>query len=389
MALITCVECKNTVSDLAAFCPHCGYPINSQPITNKSHNKPNRPHKYHRLPNGYGSIKKLTGKRRRPYVAYPPVKDYLDSGSAVKRNALGYFETYQEAMDCLVEFNKNPYDVDEINATFKKVYDAMYAEKYNDPKKSYSRSSQKGYEQGIKHCKPLWDRKIREIKSEEMQSILDNCDKKHATIENVKRVMTHTFRFALKKDIINKDYSKFIQIKQPDDDESGVPFTEEEIKTLWENVADDNVKVVLFMIYTGVRVSELNTMTFHDTYMIGGLKTEAGKQRIIPYCEFIKEFLPLIQSIDLRGNYIREEIFHPTMRKYGMTMSSKNTTHTPHDARHTFGWLCDKYKVDKLSKKKMIGHTFDEDIDESVYGHRTLEELISEINKIKMPKTAK
>ena len=31
MALITCPECHGQVSDKAAVCPHCGYPIGEQP----------------------------------------------------------------------------------------------------------------------------------------------------------------------------------------------------------------------------------------------------------------------------------------------------------------------------------------------------------------------
>lgn len=32
MALITCPECHGQVSDKAAACPHCGYPINQRPV---------------------------------------------------------------------------------------------------------------------------------------------------------------------------------------------------------------------------------------------------------------------------------------------------------------------------------------------------------------------
>ena len=57
--------------------------------------------------------------------------------------------------------------------------------------------------------------------------------------------------------------------------------------------------------------------------------------------------------------------------------------HTPHDCRHTFSWLCDKYEVDRFSKKLMLGHALGNDVTDAVYGHRTVEELRSEIHKIR------
>lgn len=38
--------------------------------------------------------------------------------------------------------------------------------------------------------------------------------------------------------------------------------------------------------------------------------------------------------------------------KFNDALSSIGITgHTPHDCRHTFSWLCDKYHVDSLAKK--------------------------------------
>ena len=55
--------------------------------------------------------------------------------------------------------------------------------------------------------------------------------------------------------------------------------------------------------------------------------------------------------------------------------------HTPHDCRHTFSALCEKYKVSENDRKRMLGHALD--LTNGVYGHRTIEELREEIEKIK------
>lgn len=58
--------------------------------------------------------------------------------------------------------------------------------------------------------------------------------------------------------------------------------------------------------------------------------------------------------------------------------------HTPHDCRHTFSMLCEKYGVNENDRKRMLGHSFGADITNGVYGHRTLEELRTEIEKIQV-----
>lgn len=58
--------------------------------------------------------------------------------------------------------------------------------------------------------------------------------------------------------------------------------------------------------------------------------------------------------------------------------------HTPHDCRHTFSRLCEKYEVKENDRKRMLGHSFKGDITNAVYGHRDLVDLRAEIEKIKV-----
>ena len=104
MALINCPECSNSVSDKAFACPRCGYPISqSAPPQTAAPRRPfQKPRKYHRLPNNFGTIKKLSGKRRRPFAVYPKCTGYHLTGSPVLPAAIGYFETYDEAYSALL-----------------------------------------------------------------------------------------------------------------------------------------------------------------------------------------------------------------------------------------------------------------------------------------------
>ena len=63
-----------------------------------------------KLPNGYGSIQKLSGNRRKPYIVRKTV-GYDENGVQI-RKIVGYFETRTKALQELALFNENPYDID-------------------------------------------------------------------------------------------------------------------------------------------------------------------------------------------------------------------------------------------------------------------------------------
>ena len=68
-----------------------------------------------KLPNGFGSVYKLSGRRRRPWVAAKTFGwEFDEKGQKVKQKqqAIGYYATRQEAMTALVQYNENPYDLE-------------------------------------------------------------------------------------------------------------------------------------------------------------------------------------------------------------------------------------------------------------------------------------
>lgn len=60
----------------------------------------------------------------------------------------------------------------------------------------------------------------------------------------------------------------------------------------------DFIDTILILIYTGMRVGELldikvENVHINEKYMVGGSKTEAGKNRVIPFHERI---VPLVKK---------------------------------------------------------------------------------------------
>ena len=57
-------------------------------------------------------------------------------------------------------------------------------------------------------------------------------------------------------ELCDKDYSVHVRINTEDDDEHGVPFTDDEMKILWENKENDVIQMLLIMCYSGFRITE-------------------------------------------------------------------------------------------------------------------------------------
>ena len=60
--------------------------------------------------------------------------------------------------------------------------------------------------------------------------------------------------------------------------------------------------------------------------------------------------------------------------------------HTPHSCRHTFHRLMEKAGVSEADRKRLMGHSLKGDITNGTYGHRSVEELKEQIEKIKIKK---
>ena len=86
-----------------------------------------------RLPNGYGCIYKLPGKRRKQYVARKTIGWHYDKerDKQVQEYAIiGYAETRAAALQLLSNYNNNPYDITSSKMTFEEVYNEWSSKKY-------------------------------------------------------------------------------------------------------------------------------------------------------------------------------------------------------------------------------------------------------------------
>ena len=319
----------------------------------------------HRLPNGFGSIKKLSGVRRNPYAAYPPTTAYYPNGTPKPTKAIGYYPTYNEAMKALTEWNAEPFHTERI--TFDACCAIYFEHKFNG-KRKYSESMQRSMKAAYKNCGELHGRIMDSIAPLELQRLVDACPLKHSSVELIVYLLKSIWAFAEQNDYVRRDITKTLRINIPDDDEHGVPFSDDEIQILWQHKDDPVCASALSMIYSGFRVSALKSWEIHfeNNTIYGGVKT--GK-RTVPIHNAI---LPLVSQ----AKAYSAKAFREGLSVYGIDR------HTPHDCRHTFSWLCDRYSVDNISKHMMMGHSLGKDVESKIYSHRTIDELRTEINKI-------
>ena len=340
-----------------------------------------------RNPNGYGSVIKLSGKRRRPYCARVTA-GWSDDGKQLYRN-VGYYASAVEANIALADYHKNPFSLEASKVTFADMYKTLTSTGYF---LKLSRSSHIGYQAAFRSCTELHDMRMVDIKKNHMQIYLDDDQIGYGSKRKILVLFKALFALAAENDVVTKDYSDFLQLPVKTDFTTKVPFTLEEINLLFENQARMKyIDVVLIMIYTGLRISELleikcDTVDLDERFMVGGNKTAASKNRLIPLNHKI---IPFVKSwLDQGGEYLIKASDGGKMSYWNFyedhwknIMGKLELNHTPHETRHTCATLLNNAGANKVSIQRILGHA-SKDITDKVYTHKDKVELLKAIDLI-------
>lgn len=397
MALLKCPECSHDVSDKAVACMNCGYPMNS-PTSTKPRVRNGKPTK---LPNGFGSVFKLSGKRRKPYAARKTDKWIIDETTGKSKQLyinIGYYATREEAMIALADYNANPYDIKTDTITFAEVYEKWSDEYF--PTLS-NPSSARTVKAAYAYCNGLYDMRMKDIRVSHLEGTIINADVGDSTKKRIKSLFNMMYRYSVAHDIVEKDYASVMfangsPIKNTKEKEV-IPFTPDEITQLWNNSEIPFADMVLIGIYSGWRPQELAILKVADIdieagTMLGGLKTDAGKNRIVPIHPLIKPLIEkrIQEATALDSEYLFNDVngqqgtymtYDKYRKRFIKVMNRLKMEHRPHETRHTFITKAKACNVDEYILKLIVGHAI-EDITEKVYTHRTIEQLKTEMDKI-------
>lgn len=373
--------------------------------------------KYPKLPNGYGSIKYLGKNRRNCYAVHPPTKEFNEDGIPLTPKALCYVDDWMKGFAVLTAYKAGTYvpgmeknltnikstecsdvirsilaDYSVIRGseqieekTFSEVYEEFFEYKFNrDKSRSYSKASRTSCRAAFKNCSSLHFMPFRSIRHDDLQRVIDECPLKHSSKELILSLFHQIYAYGEIYELCDKDYSAHVKLNCEDDDEHGVPFSEEDLAKLWKDKENPIAEMLLIMCYSGFRIQEYKVIEVNtkDYFFKGGLKTRSSKERIVPIHSGI---IPMVENrMHSYGSILPMSpvVFRKKMYDYLEEQEIKR--HTPHDCRHTFSSLCEKYQINENDRKRMLGHSFGADITNSVYGHRSLEDLRTEIEKIKI-----
>lgn len=322
---------------------------------------------------------KLSGNRRRPF-AVRKTNGFDERGYPVII-CLGYYKTRSEALLALAEFNRTPYDVSMVHATFADVFEAWKTRDF--PK--MSKSSAAAHKSAYNHCKSLYTMEYKDLRTYHFQAVIDEC--RISTKAQIKNLFVGMDKYAYEMDIISKGYAHLVKASNAPH-KPKEPFSNAEIKLLWDHRGTLEVDEILFMLYTGMRLTEMLTLkpsdiNLQEQTIIGGIKTEAGKNRVIPIHHRI---LPLIECrMNLPCLFGRGDLNFPQGAYYKIwngVMDELGMKHTPHDCRHSFRSELDRQGANKVAADLLMGHK-SKDVGERVYTHKTLDELRDTVELVK------
>lgn len=349
-----------------------------------------------KMPNGFGSVYKLSGKRRCPWVARKTIGwtwNEEKQKSFPEYVFVGYYTTRQEALTALIDYNKDPYDLHHNTITFAEVFDKwsdIHFEKVSD-------SNVKGYQASFRLCDKIKDMKFVDIKLDHLQKVVNESGKNTPTLKKLKVMFGLMYDYAVMHEIVKQDKRemvRYVDISQAGNPNSydRKPFNKTQVKTLWK-MKDSNVyiNVILMLIYTGVRIGELLELKKEDVHLderwfyIGKAKTESGI-REVPIAEKVVPFFEYWMKKDCDYLICTPDDQPFSYRNYYDTywiplMEQMNMEHRPHDTRHTCVSLLTEAGVDERIIKKIVGHK-GQGVTQAVYTHLDLPIKLEAINKI-------
>ncbi|MBO5921744.1 MAG: tyrosine-type recombinase/integrase [Oscillospiraceae bacterium] len=361
-----CIKCKKDIPEDSAFCNHCG----------ASQQKPQKTRK--QRGNGQGSVYKRGDK----WAAEITQGYYIDTdgkrkrkvrrkcGFDKKKDALAYLETLRT--------QAQPVAVSSVAD--------LYSLYHSEAEKKLSHSKMQAYEIAWKKIVgSVGFRKITALTVPELQTITDTAGTSYYTKRDIKNLLSHLYRIAIRDDITDKNRAQYIQLPEHETAERAV-FTEDEIAELWSFSDHYIVKHILVMIYTGMRPAEIlsvkvENIFLKDHYLTGGVKTRKSKSRKIIIADKVSSTLAeLVQTAKgIRLSNYTKNAFYDAWNDFRVSHGIREEL-TPYCCRHTYVTRLTALKVSPAMLQELVGH---EDYETTLeYTHLSIADRLAEVNRL-------
>jgi integrase len=293
-------------------------------------------------------------------------------------------------MAALAAYNEHPYDIKDKQITFAEVYLKWAAIKYKDGEVPNT------YKAAYARLPGLYDLPFVDIRKRHIQGEIDACPLGYSTKKMMKTLCNQLYKYAIDAELVTTNFAHTVELPPQTASRIHAPFNPEELAALWHAADNDaGARFALILSYTGLRPTELlkiKTENVHpeERYMMGGMKTAAGKNRVIPIAEKIYPFIQALYNQDneylvmdpkdgkpmLTYDRLREHVWEKSQ-----ALRALNKKHLPHDGRHTCATLLDDAGVNLKTTQLILGHR-SANITHRVYTHKTIQQLIDAINLI-------
>ena len=355
-----CIKCKTELPEGAAFCHICG-------------KKQNQERKHRKRANGTGCIGKLSGNRAKPWMA--------------RKNGvcIGTFATRMEAQKALERLTDTPV-TDKYNMTFKEVYERWHAEH----SRKIATKTLKDYEWAFKLCEPIHGRKIRSILRSDYQALIIAQEMKgrsKGTCNKVRVVLGMLGRWAYEEGITTTNNADNLSTTAKQLNERDI-FLEADIKAIGKSKLEA-ADIALVLISCGCRPGELFKVPLadcYDDYFIGGSKTEAGKNRVIPigkeglaaYRKIKQKAMDKGSELLIDGYKGSHDYSNYAKREWKKLMEEIGRVGmTPYSCRHTFITNAIKSGMDLPVLEAIVGHVDRETT--RIYTHLRANDLVDAV----------
>lgn len=332
-----------------------------------------------RKPNGYGSIKKLSGNRRRPFVFVISVEG--------KQKPVQYFTTQVEAEIFQADYNKLHFhrSLPAHQITLAELYHRWLPA--HTANTNPSQSTLDSYTNSFKHLVPLHYEPIQNLKYADYQKILDLMRKSglsYSSCKKVRSLISLLEKYAVKIELINKCYDTLLSIGKNKAVRPHHPFSRQKINLLWVHCDEPGVDTVLILLYTGMRVGEMLALQKTDVNLrqgyiritksktASGIRTIPIQHRIFPL--IVRRMKSSGSSLiaDSEGKQYDYSCYCIIWRSVMQIIKANG--HTTHDCRHTVATLLDNAGANETAKRRILGHAGG-DVTERVYTHKGLRQL--------------
>lgn len=325
-----------------------------------------------RRPNGAGGIRKLSGKRRKPYqVVVTSGYHIVNNMMKPRQISLGCYATRKEALEKLAEWQ-----VTHLRADLRYVTMQMA---YNKIKSEFTESVGKQMETVYHKYYQLKDTRLVDIKAYTIEEVpLQKLSAEYHS--RVKAFWHKIYQYGIENDIISKDYSQYIKFKETAEKKTRDILSPEEIKLV------KSERLYRILLYTGMRINELLTMKSEAVYKEDGIlcfhvlkaKTKAG-ERIIPvHTQIMDDVVPYLQC-----EYVIPKIPYTTANYDFKAFIKKNnmSEHSLHDFRRTFASYAKTCGMDEYYRKTLMGHTHG-NVTDDIYTKAFVSDLKKQIEKL-------